>query len=262
MPTTTAAAPPSSRLPSACPVSQCPTGSATTRLRVRIGCTTTSAPSVERRELEQRADAVAGDAEQPHRLLEDLDVEARVGGPGGRSRARPSAGARCRTRRRRQRAAPASAAAPPSTARRLGRLRRWQEPVEHPHPELQAVDRHPLVDAVEHAGEVEVGRELQRREPEAADAELARRTWRRCRRRAVRDDRARPGPRRAATRSWRRPARRRTSVSRAMSRWTCSRVTSGPSSSSICREELVLVARAGSGRRCARCASPGMTLTL
>src|SRR5690606_3518646 len=47
-----------------------------------------------------------------------------------------------------------------------------QETVEHPHPEPQPVDRDPLVDAVEHAGEVQLRRQLQRREPEAADAEV------------------------------------------------------------------------------------------
>ena len=57
-----------------------------------------------------------------------------------------------------------------------------EEPVEHAHAELQRVDRHPLVDAVEQRHEVEVGRQPQRREPEAADAQRARTTSRRCRR--------------------------------------------------------------------------------
>ena len=55
--------------------------------------------------------------------------------------------------------------------RRLDGSAGGEEPVEHPHAELQRVQRHPLVDAVEHAGEVEVGRQPQRREAEAADAE-------------------------------------------------------------------------------------------
>src|SRR5690348_4216309 len=42
-----------------------------------------------------------------------------------------------------------------------------EEAVQHPDAELQAVHRHPLVHAVEHAGEVEVRRELQRGEAEA-----------------------------------------------------------------------------------------------
>ena len=45
-----------------------------------------------------------------------------------------------------------------------------EEPVEDPRPELQRVDRHPLVDAVEERGEVEVGGQPQRREAEAAHA--------------------------------------------------------------------------------------------
>src|ERR1700729_110050 len=48
-----------------------------------------------------------------------------------------------------------------------------EEPVQDPNAERKAVDRNALVDAVEHAGEVELRRELQRAEPEAADAELA-----------------------------------------------------------------------------------------
>ena len=47
-----------------------------------------------------------------------------------------------------------------------------EEAVKHPGAELQGVDRDSLVDAVEEAGEVEVGREPQRRETEASDAEL------------------------------------------------------------------------------------------
>ena len=46
------------------------------------------------------------------------------------------------------------------------------EPVEHPHAELQPVHGHPLVDSVEHPGEVQLRGQLQRRESEAADAEL------------------------------------------------------------------------------------------
>src|SRR5579859_5477646 len=53
------------------------------------------------------------------------------------------------------------------------RLRGAEQPVEHPDAERQAVHRHPLVDAVEHAREVQLRRELQRAEPEAADAEGA-----------------------------------------------------------------------------------------
>src|SRR3954447_22586838 len=48
---------------------------------------------------------------------------------------------------------------------------RAQEPVEHPDAELQRLDRHPLVDAVEQRGEVQLRRQLQRREAEAAHAE-------------------------------------------------------------------------------------------
>ena len=47
-----------------------------------------------------------------------------------------------------------------------------EEPVEDPGAELQRVGRHPLVDAVEQRGEVQVGGQPQRREAEAADAEL------------------------------------------------------------------------------------------
>ena len=43
-------------------------------------------------------------------------------------------------------------------ASRLSRSGAVEEPVEDPRPELQRVDRHPLVDAVEERGEVEVGR--------------------------------------------------------------------------------------------------------
>src|SRR3954468_13153734 len=48
---------------------------------------------------------------------------------------------------------------------------RAQEAVEHPDAELQRRDRDPLVDAVEERGEGQVGRQLQRREAEAAHAE-------------------------------------------------------------------------------------------
>ena len=48
-----------------------------------------------------------------------------------------------------------------------------EEPVQDPDAERETVDRDPLVDAVEHAGEVELRRQLQRAEPEAADAERA-----------------------------------------------------------------------------------------
>src|SRR3984885_14218059 len=48
-----------------------------------------------------------------------------------------------------------------------------EEPVQHPNAERETVDRDALVDAVEHAGKVQLGRKLQRAEPEAADAELA-----------------------------------------------------------------------------------------
>jgi len=47
-----------------------------------------------------------------------------------------------------------------------------QEVVEYAGAELQAFQRNPLVNAMEHAGEVEVGREPQRREPEPAYAQL------------------------------------------------------------------------------------------
>src|SRR3954447_21219821 len=48
---------------------------------------------------------------------------------------------------------------------------RAQEAVEHPDAELQRLHRNPLVDAVEQRGEVEVRRQPQRREPEAAHAQ-------------------------------------------------------------------------------------------
>src|ERR1700678_2107975 len=48
-----------------------------------------------------------------------------------------------------------------------------EKPVQDPDAERETVDRHALVDAVEHAGEVELRRQLERAEPEAADAELA-----------------------------------------------------------------------------------------
>src|SRR5215218_2538318 len=48
---------------------------------------------------------------------------------------------------------------------------RAQEPVEHSDAELQRLHRHPLVDPVEERGEVEVGRQPQRRETEAAHAQ-------------------------------------------------------------------------------------------
>src|SRR5918997_2354373 len=48
---------------------------------------------------------------------------------------------------------------------------RAQEAVEHPDAELQRLDRHPLVDAVEQRGEVEVRRQPQRREAEAPHAQ-------------------------------------------------------------------------------------------
>ena len=47
-----------------------------------------------------------------------------------------------------------------------------EEPVEHPGAELQRVGGHPLVDAVEQRGEVQVAGQPQRREAEAADPEL------------------------------------------------------------------------------------------
>src|SRR5690606_265859 len=50
-----------------------------------------------------------------------------------------------------------------------------QEAVKNTHTEPERVHRNPLVDAVEHAGEVQVGREPQRGEPEPADAEPAER---------------------------------------------------------------------------------------
>ena len=132
-----------------------------------------------------------------------------------------------------------------------------QERVEHPGAELQRVHRHPLVDAVEQRGEVQLRRQLQRGEAEAADAEVVRRTWRRCRRRACTARRARSGPRPAARRPWRRPARRRTSVSSAACRVH-------PLALDARAEELVEVgagtpprSRAGSGRR--RCAWPRPT---
>src|SRR5580693_5420967 len=56
---------------------------------------------------------------------------------------------------------------------------RWlaavQEAVQDAGAEPQAVDGDPLVDTVEHPGEVQLGRQLQRREAEAADAQPAER---------------------------------------------------------------------------------------
>src|SRR3954452_2344541 len=52
---------------------------------------------------------------------------------------------------------------------------RTQEPVQHPGAELQRVHRHALVDAVEQRREVQVGRQPQRGEPEAAHPELGER---------------------------------------------------------------------------------------
>src|ERR1700733_11992701 len=48
-----------------------------------------------------------------------------------------------------------------------------EKPVQDANAERETVDRHPLVDAVEHAREGELGRQLGRAEPEAADAERA-----------------------------------------------------------------------------------------
>src|SRR5262245_63374571 len=48
-----------------------------------------------------------------------------------------------------------------------------QESVEHPGPEAEPVHRHPFVDPVEHPGEIQVGRKLQRGETEAPHAEPA-----------------------------------------------------------------------------------------
>src|SRR3954451_1529719 len=48
---------------------------------------------------------------------------------------------------------------------------RAQEAVEHPDAELQRLDGDPLVDAVEQRGEVQLRRQLERGEPEAAHAE-------------------------------------------------------------------------------------------
>ena len=48
-----------------------------------------------------------------------------------------------------------------------------EKPVKDTDPEAKAIDRHALVDTVEHAGEVQVGRQLQRGETEAAQAEPA-----------------------------------------------------------------------------------------
>src|SRR5215467_13736332 len=50
-----------------------------------------------------------------------------------------------------------------------------EEVVEHPCAELERVNRYPLVHAVEHAEEVELGWQAQRRVPEAADADPAER---------------------------------------------------------------------------------------
>src|SRR3954451_20734778 len=60
----------------------------------------------------------------------------------------------------------------PSPGVLRARSGRVDETVEHAHPELQPVHGHPLVDAVEHAREVQLRRQLQRGEAEAADAEI------------------------------------------------------------------------------------------
>ena len=62
---------------------------------------------------------------------------------------------------------PGAARMPRSSVTRIMR----EEAVQHPDAELQRLDRHPLVDAVEQRGEVEVRRQPQRGEPEAAHAE-------------------------------------------------------------------------------------------
>src|SRR5215469_8408147 len=58
---------------------------------------------------------------------------------------------------------------------RLWTLAAVDEVIEHPYAELERVNRHPLVHAVEHAEEVKLGRQAQRRVPEAADADPAER---------------------------------------------------------------------------------------
>jgi hypothetical protein len=48
-----------------------------------------------------------------------------------------------------------------------------QEPAQDPHTESERVDGDPLVDSVEHAGEVEVGGQPQRGEPVPGDPQVA-----------------------------------------------------------------------------------------
>src|SRR6478672_6241372 len=60
----------------------------------------------------------------------------------------------------------------PGTCRQRRGSRSVDEPVQYTYAELERVDRHPFVDAVEHAREVQLRGQLERGEAEAADAEV------------------------------------------------------------------------------------------
>src|SRR5216683_3199514 len=91
---------------------------------------------------------------------------------------------------------PRSTLFPYTTLFRSGRRAGWQadglatieEGIQNPHAKPQRIDGDALIHAVEHPGEVEVGRKLQRREAEAPDAEPAERLRVRPARQAVLDD--------------------------------------------------------------------------
>ena len=93
---------------------------------------------------------------------------------------------------------------------------------------------------MEQRREVQVRRQPQRREAEAADAQPARTPWRRCRRRACTAPAAPPGPRPAAPPPSRRPARRRRWSPAPGRWWIHSMPTSGPDHSRSCRGTLLL----------------------
>ena len=114
-------------------------------------------------------------------------------------------------------------------------MTRPQEAVQHADAEPQRLGRHPLVDAVEHRREVQVRRQPQRREAEAAHAQPLEATWRRCRRDIV------YGTGRAPSSSARSAAAIASTsgavevVSTAWSWCSHSRTTPAPSSASSCR---------------------------
>ena len=136
-----------------------------------------------------------------------------------------------------------------------------EEPVEHPGTELQRVHRDPLVDAVEHPGEVEVGGQLERCEPEAPDPQSGERLGVGARRTSVYGTARAAGSsacRASHIASTSAPSK---SVSSAMSWMTKSRVMSGPITASICSKNSS--SKPGRKRPSTKaCASPGITLCL